>query len=219
MNNPVFVTHRRSHTAVRLFWNCALVQPFVARNNKLQVKLNHWRKVRGLNPFQSNFSANRILPSAYLFWAGKRLVGYCNYPIVLKEKNRNRKSTLRAICWLKSILHEEKRREQENQNIGRSPILWYITPYISTHPSTLHHTSVHTPLYYTTHQYTPLYITLYCSQLILFWSSAVFKCQMERNRWLVLSKVCCYLTAHLLYTYSTLKTPQDTYRTLPAHLQ
>jgi hypothetical protein len=28
------------------------------------------------NPFQSNFSATRILPSSYLFWAGKRLVGY-----------------------------------------------------------------------------------------------------------------------------------------------
>jgi hypothetical protein len=27
------------------------------------------------NPFQSNFSANRILPSSYLFWAVKRLVG------------------------------------------------------------------------------------------------------------------------------------------------
>jgi hypothetical protein len=29
-----------------------------------------------LNPFQSNFSANRILPSSYLFRAGKRLVDY-----------------------------------------------------------------------------------------------------------------------------------------------
>jgi hypothetical protein len=40
----------------------------------------------------------------------------CNYPTVLKEKNinRNRKSTNCAICWLKSVLHEEKRREQEN---------------------------------------------------------------------------------------------------------
>jgi hypothetical protein len=29
-----------------------------------------------INPFQSNFSANRILPSSYLFWAVKRLVDY-----------------------------------------------------------------------------------------------------------------------------------------------
>jgi hypothetical protein len=73
-----------------------------------------------INPFQSNFSATRILPSSYLFWAGKRLVDYCNYPTVLKEKNINRniKSTTCAICWLKSVLHEEKRREQENHNVG-----------------------------------------------------------------------------------------------------
>jgi hypothetical protein len=44
----------------------------------------------------------------------------CNYPTVLKEKiiNRNRKSTTCAICWLKSVLHEKKRREQENHNVG-----------------------------------------------------------------------------------------------------
>jgi hypothetical protein len=34
--------------------------------------------------------------------------------------NRNRKSTTCAILWLKSVLHEEKRREQENHNGGRS---------------------------------------------------------------------------------------------------
>jgi hypothetical protein len=28
------------------------------------------------NPFQSNFSANRILPSSCLFWTGKGLVDY-----------------------------------------------------------------------------------------------------------------------------------------------
>jgi hypothetical protein len=28
------------------------------------------------NPFQPNFSANRILPNSYLFWAVKRLVDY-----------------------------------------------------------------------------------------------------------------------------------------------
>jgi hypothetical protein len=43
----------------------------------------------------------------------------CNYSTVLKEKNINRKSTTCAICWLKSILLEEKRREQENHNVGR----------------------------------------------------------------------------------------------------
>jgi hypothetical protein len=43
----------------------------------------------------------------------------CNYPTVLKEKNRN--STTCTICWLKSVLHEEKCQEQENHNVGRGP--------------------------------------------------------------------------------------------------
>jgi hypothetical protein len=47
----------------------------------------------------------------------------CNYPTVLKEKNRN--STTCAICWLESILHEEKCREQENHNVRHSPTLWF----------------------------------------------------------------------------------------------
>jgi hypothetical protein len=34
------------------------------------------KSLRTFNPFQSNFSATRILPSCYLFWAGKRLMGY-----------------------------------------------------------------------------------------------------------------------------------------------
>jgi hypothetical protein len=46
----------------------------------------------------------------------------CNYTTVLKEKNinRNRKSTACAICWPKSVLHEEKCQEQEN-HVGQGP--------------------------------------------------------------------------------------------------
>jgi hypothetical protein len=39
----------------------------VVHNDKIVVKFNS---------FQSNFSANQILPSSYLFWAVKRLVDY-----------------------------------------------------------------------------------------------------------------------------------------------
>jgi hypothetical protein len=46
----------------------------------------------------------------------------CNYPTVLKEKNR--KSTTCAICWLESILHEEKHQEQENHNVRQCATLW-----------------------------------------------------------------------------------------------
>jgi hypothetical protein len=35
-----------------------------------------WETFFLIKPFQSNFSDTRILPSSYLFWAGKRLVGY-----------------------------------------------------------------------------------------------------------------------------------------------
>jgi hypothetical protein len=56
------------------------------------------------------------MPTAYfpaLICFGRERVWWiiCNYPKVLKEKTwRNRKSTACAICWLKSVLHEEKRR-------------------------------------------------------------------------------------------------------------
>jgi hypothetical protein len=64
-----------------------------------------------------------FLPPAYspaLIYFGRKRGWWitCNYPTVLKEKYRNRKSTTCAICWLKSVLHEEKRREQENHNVG-----------------------------------------------------------------------------------------------------
>jgi hypothetical protein len=49
---------------------------------------------------------------------GKEVGGLLVIILVLKEKNINRKSTTGAICWLKSVLHEEKRREQENCNVG-----------------------------------------------------------------------------------------------------
>jgi hypothetical protein len=64
-----------------------------------------------------------FLPPAYsqaLIYFGRERGWWvtCNYPTVLKKKNinENRKSTTCAICWLKSVLYEEKRREQENHN-------------------------------------------------------------------------------------------------------
>jgi hypothetical protein len=73
-----------------------------------------------------------FLPPAYsatLIYFGRERGWWitCNYLTVLKEKNINRniKSTTCVICWLKSVLHEEKRREQENHNVGRGPTLWF----------------------------------------------------------------------------------------------
>jgi hypothetical protein len=55
--------------------------------------------------------SNPIFPppaySTALIYFGRERVWWvtCNYPTVLKERNRNGKSTTCAICWLKSVLH------------------------------------------------------------------------------------------------------------------
>jgi hypothetical protein len=76
-------------------------------------------KYKTLNPFQSNFYANRVLPSSYLFWAP---FSYKHNRANTTHKThglpRNRKSTTCAICWLKSVLNEEKRRTGSNSGAG-----------------------------------------------------------------------------------------------------
>jgi hypothetical protein len=76
-----------------------------------------------LNPFQSNFSATRILPSSYLFWAGKRLVDYLS---VLHEEKRRTGSdrgageqTQQKKCRMSSNIGVE----QENHNVGQGPTM------------------------------------------------------------------------------------------------
>jgi hypothetical protein len=64
-----------------------------------------------------------FLPPAYspaLIYFGRERGWWttCNYPTVLKEKNINRKSTTCAICWLKSLLHEEKRWTGSDNGAG-----------------------------------------------------------------------------------------------------
>jgi hypothetical protein len=50
------------------------------------------------NPFQSNFSATRILPSSYLFWAGKKLVGYLELSDSFqREKQKQKEYNLRYL--------------------------------------------------------------------------------------------------------------------------
>jgi hypothetical protein len=70
-----------------------------------------------------------FLPPAYspaLIYFGRERGWWitCNYPTVLKEKNRNRKSTTCAICWLKSVLHEEK---EEHYWKGLNSVFTYIS--------------------------------------------------------------------------------------------
>jgi hypothetical protein len=54
-----------------------------------------------INPFQSNFSAHRILPSSYLFWAVKKLVDY-----------------LKLSYRFKRGMHGEKERVQPALSVG-----------------------------------------------------------------------------------------------------
>jgi hypothetical protein len=76
----------------------------------------------GQYPSALTLSSPIFLPPTYspaLIYFGRKRVWWVtfNYPTVLKEKNRSKKSTTCAVCWLKSVLHEEKRREQENHNV------------------------------------------------------------------------------------------------------
>jgi hypothetical protein len=78
------------------------------------------------SPFQSNFSANRIIPSSHLFWAGKRLVDYFNYPTVLKEKQKeyNLRCLLAKVCTTcgKASDRIRQRANKCNKNrFGRLP--------------------------------------------------------------------------------------------------
>jgi hypothetical protein len=49
------------------------------------------------NPFQSNFSANRILPSSYLFWAVKRLVDYVKLSYSFKREKHGETERVQPV--------------------------------------------------------------------------------------------------------------------------
>jgi hypothetical protein len=76
-----------------------------------------------------------FLPPAYyptLIYFGRKRGWWvtCNYPTVLKEKNMDIKSTTCTICWKSPYYMNEKRRKQENHNVGRSPTLWFLINFI-----------------------------------------------------------------------------------------
>jgi hypothetical protein len=66
-----------------------------------------------------------FLPPTYspaLFILGEKEVGGLLVIILQfkREKHKQKQYNLCYICWLKSVLHEEKRREQEN-HVGQGP--------------------------------------------------------------------------------------------------
>jgi hypothetical protein len=105
-----------------------------------------------LNPFQSNVSATRILPSSYLFWAGKRLV---NYLSVLHEEKRRTGSDSgvgerkKKTCRTSSDIGAE----QENHNVGRGPTLDRKELNVTHSAPTVFHMNFMTNSYYFPEQY------------------------------------------------------------------
>jgi hypothetical protein len=71
-------------------------------NQKLPTASNYYKYLlvlQSFNPFQSNFSATRILPSSYLFWAGKRLMDYLSlsHSFKTKKKQKQKQYNLRYL--------------------------------------------------------------------------------------------------------------------------
>jgi hypothetical protein len=104
--------------------NCNTSTKFKSFKFLLDFKLSPCLKCRvfsfGLFPGVCSLTLSNpiFLPPAYsqaLIYFGQKRGWWvtCNYPTVLKEVNRNRKSTTCAICWLKSVLHEEKRPDKK----------------------------------------------------------------------------------------------------------
>jgi hypothetical protein len=91
----------------------------------LEVQFEQCLNTEIFNPFQSNFSNNRILPSSYLFIPAIFLQAQpheynAQSPVHIKIHAllRNGKSTTCAICWPKSVLHKEKRRTGSDSGAG-----------------------------------------------------------------------------------------------------
>jgi hypothetical protein len=76
-----------------------------------------------LNPFQSNFSATRILPSSYLFWAGKRLVDYLSVLHEEKHRTDSDSGAGEQMQQKKCRTSSDIGAEQENHNVGQGRTL------------------------------------------------------------------------------------------------
>jgi hypothetical protein len=101
--------------------HCFTISPILGWRSIIPIKQKAQNNVNCIHTL--TLSNPIFLPPTYsqaLIYFGRERGWWvtCNYPTVLKEKNINRKSTTCTICWLKSVLHEEKRREQENHNVG-----------------------------------------------------------------------------------------------------
>jgi hypothetical protein len=72
----LFYERGADNRAVSQFSAPTLTMPLFRKHISGHIHAIQYIKCMTFNPFQSNFSATRILPSSYLFWAGKRLMHY-----------------------------------------------------------------------------------------------------------------------------------------------
>jgi hypothetical protein len=80
---PYATRSKQSVSVIQTSQNLTLCRELVAVCSEIHTK--------HINPFQSSFSATRILPSSYLFWAGKRFVDYLKLSYSFKRKKQKQK--------------------------------------------------------------------------------------------------------------------------------
>jgi hypothetical protein len=166
--------------------------------SELEWKSYHWP-----HPYGELTLSNPIfLPPAYspaLIYFGQERGRWvtCNYPTVLKEKNRN--STTCAVCGLKSVLHEEKCREQENHNVGRSDIGWERVKDAESFTATSHMSCV--VVHKTTRTSLPFTCVLF-SNLLCTSVSVTFYVTLELCCKFVFPNSCSALSGNLHDTQS-----------------
>jgi hypothetical protein len=88
--------HQKSHQM-----SCIWTRTFDVISRRIARK-----QLYGLNPFQCNLNAHRILPSSF---PTSKTAQYNAHPIKTRGLPRNRKSITCAICWLESVLEDKLR--------------------------------------------------------------------------------------------------------------
>jgi hypothetical protein len=71
-----------------------------------------------INPFQSNFSANRTLPSSYLFWAVKRLVDYLELSYSFKREKHGETERIQPALSVGYSLYYKKKTVGQAQTVS-----------------------------------------------------------------------------------------------------
>jgi hypothetical protein len=108
MNSGTFIFVREGHLLIKRVENTATIFRFYLTTISGGNKIDTERKVgEYLTLYNPIFLPTSYFPALIYIARERSWCITCNYPTVLKEKNRNRKNTTCAICWLKFVVHEE----------------------------------------------------------------------------------------------------------------